>query len=442
MKLKVRLPIMFSILVIGLTALIAVYIKTYVIESIFSNVQELREERQAADESIRQEAEKLYPDIEAIKKYVQGLNDQEKRTVGLYDVGFHPIGEDPWAADGEECLDRQWHQVRNAEGETVLLLGILNSVGPDDVELGPAFEQVFIVLLLCLSVIFVGLCVHFHYLITKPIQRLNNRLGGIQSVPYSRPLAICRKDEIGELYRHVGEMEGRLLQSSKEQNDMIAAIAHDIKTPLTSVNGFVELLLTKDSLTEQDRRDYLRLIEKKSHHLTELIQEFSAFTKNEAQLADIALRPVNFKRFFESAAVEYEEELAGLRLSLTWSHTLSGSETFLGHEPMLRRVFANLVSNAVRYGGREELSIRLRGYVRNEDAVMELEDNGVGVPEMHLDALFQKFYTVDPSRQIAADGTGLGLASCKSILERHGGTIEAFKSSLGGLGIRIRLPAS
>ncbi|THF73985.1 HAMP domain-containing sensor histidine kinase [Cohnella fermenti] len=440
MKLRWRLPILFSILVIGLTALIAVYIRTYVIGSVFSNVKELREERQAVEESIRTEAERLYPDTAAIESYVSRLNAGGGVTVGLYDSGFEPIGYDPWAGDGADRLDRQWYQVKDGEGRTALMLGILSPVKPSDVVLAPAFEQVFIILLLCLSVIFVGMALHLHRLITKPIQRLNNRLGGIRARSLGRPLATCRKDEIGELYRHVIEMEERLHRSGREQTDMIAAIAHDIKTPLTSVNGFVELLLTNESLSEQDRRDYLRLIEKKSHHLTELIQQFSSFTKDEAHLVDLELQPVKFRRFFESTAIEYEEELAGLGFALTWSHSLQGGETFLGHEPMLRRVFANLVSNAVRYGGREDLTVRLTACVRDGQAVMELEDNGIGVPEEHREALFRKFYTVDTSRQIKAGGTGLGLASCHSIVERHGGTIVAGASPLGGLGIRIQLP--
>src|SRR5262249_39279101 len=147
--------------------------------------------------------------------------------------------------------------------------------------------------------------------------------------------------------------------------------------------------------------------------------------------ADIAMQPVPFIRYFESTAIEYEEELAGLNIGLTWSHSFDAEVTIQGHEPMLRRVFANLISNSVRYGGRENLHIRMNGYLKDGQAIVEVEDNGIGVPQEHLSSLFQKFFTVDSSRQTKAGGTGLGLAGSKSIVERHGGTIAAFQSPLG-----------
>ncbi|ULO06245.1 HAMP domain-containing histidine kinase [Paenibacillus sp. 19GGS1-52] len=440
MKLKVKLPILFSIIVLVLAGLMAIYIKASILGGVIMNVKEHRSERQGQEEVIQRQVEKLYPDLTPIEQYLEKVNREQGFAAELFDAGFHPLAASPSTDNTEDAGERQWYQIRDSEGGTVLLLSIRRPLRAEDIQLDTAFIKVFIFLFICLSIIFVGLTVYLHHQITKPIERLNNRLGGIKPSSITRRLTTARRDEIGELYAHVGEMEDRLQRSNKEQIDMIAAITHDFKTPLTSVNGFVELLLTKDALTEQDRRDYLRLIEKKSHHLTELVQQFSAFTQNEVILADIALHPVNFKRYFENTAVEYEEELSGLDIGFTWSHALHGGETFRAHEPMLRRVFANLIGNAVRYGAREGLHIYMSGKIQDGQAIIIVEDNGTGVPEEHLSSLFQKFFTVDSSRQIKAGGSGLGLASCKSIIERHGGFISAFPSSRGGLGICFILP--
>ncbi len=110
------------------------------------------------------------------------------------------------------------------------------------------------------------------------------------------------------------------------------------------------------------------------------------------------------------------------------------------NEPMIRRVFGNLFSNILRYGERTELQIYLSVYPEGDYAHFQVEDNGVGVPDQDLDSLFQKFFTVDKSRENKSGGTGLGLASCKSIIEHHGGQISAFRSQYGGLGIRFTIP--
>ncbi|OBZ14741.1 hypothetical protein A8L34_12590 [Bacillus sp. FJAT-27264] len=442
MKLKVRIPLLFSVLVLVLAVLMAIYIRTSIIGNVIMNVKELREEQQVQDIAIQKKMSKMYPDVESMKKYVNELNQEDDIAISLFDTSFHRMGDYSVVNGSEDGDERHWYQIQDASGETVFLISVKRPLQPGDIELDAAYAKLFIFLLICLSIIFVGLTVYLHHFITKPIQRLNNRLRGIKSspVPHPYPLITLRRDEIGELYEHVGEMENRLQQSNKEQIDMIAAITHDIKTPLTSVNGFIELLLTKDSLSIEDRRDYMRLIEKKSKHLTELINEFSNYTKSEVLLPDITLTSVNFKNYFEKTAVEYEEELSGLDIQFTWKHSIKGRDTVLIHEGMLRRVFANLISNVVRYGGKDELQIHMRGYAKDGKAIFIIEDNGVGVAEEYLPFLFQKFFTVDSSRQIEAGGTGLGLASCKSIIERHGGAISVFMSTMGGLGIHFYLP--
>jgi signal transduction histidine kinase len=107
---------------------------------------------------------------------------------------------------------------------------------------------------------------------------------------------------------------------------------------------------------------------------------------------------------------------------------------------MIRRVFGNLFSNAVRYGEKKNLKVYMSGYASGYYAYFQVEDNGIGVPDNELPSLFLKFFTIDKSRQSKNGGTGLGLASCKSIIEHHGGEVCAFHSEHGGLGIRFTLP--
>lgn len=221
---------------------------------------------------------------------------------------------------------------------------------------------------------------------------------------------------------------------------MIAAIAHDLKTPLTTINGFVELMVIHKNFSESEKQEYYALILKKSRHVVELINVFSTFTKEELELETIEKKPIEALKLFENIADEYETELSGLDYELIWKHSFDSNLILIINEHMIRRIFGNLFSNAVRYGGKKDLKVYMHGYTYENYAYFQVEDNGLGVPDKDLSSLFLKFFTVDKSRQSQNGGMGLGLASCKSIVEHHGGEICAFHSKYGGLGIRFSIP--
>lgn len=306
----------------------------------------------------------------------------------------------------------------------------------------PVHFQMLLLLSILMGLLFVVLTVFFHFNITKPIQALNLRLKKVNIGNSRTPLHSRRKDEIGDLYNHFNEMEERLYQAHREQVDMIAAIAHDLKTPLTTITGFVELLSIQKDLTRMETQDYYELIMKKTKHMVELIDSFSMYTKNEAMFETIAMIPIAAHKLFDTISSEYETELSSFEFRLTWKHTFNPNQLISINEHMIRRVFGNLFSNAVRYSNSNELHVYLTGYVQEGYAYFLIEDNGVGVPNQDLSLLFRKFYTVDKSRQMNNGGSGLGLASCKLIIEHHGGQILAFHSNHGGLGIRFSLPLS
>lgn len=199
--------------------------------------------------------------------------------------------------------------------------------------------------------IFFILIIYIHFRIEQPIRRLNARLEEVNVVHPLSPLALKRKDEIGELYNHFNKMEHRLQLAHREQTDMLAAIAHDLKTPLTSINGFTELLATHEDLPEAEKQEYYELIQRKSAYMVDLLNDFSSFTKEKSELESMTAKPVKATALFADIAFEYEYELAGLDIELTCRHSFTDSIWLTVNEPMIRRVFGNLFSNAVRYGG-------------------------------------------------------------------------------------------
>lgn len=303
----------------------------------------------------------------------------------------------------------------------------------------------FLVFFLAVGLVsFAAMTLFFHNNITKPINKLNDRLKTVSKFQHREPLGFKSKDEIGELYAHVAEMEGRLHEAHLYEVNVIGAIAHDLKTPLTSINGFLELIETQPDLNDQKKAEYMRLVRKKAEDMTELVQEFSNYTALEIQMYEIKLNEINAAELLNKVGNEYEAELAGMDIEFEWNNQL-GNEILLANELLLRRLFANIFSNAVRYGikesvkvGEEKRIIRMHGYAEDSKVCITIEDNGNGVPDSELEKIFQKFYTLSPARQRKHGGTGLGLASCESIMTRLGGSISAYRDNLGGLGIRLQ----
>ena len=299
----------------------------------------------------------------------------------------------------EHITTDYWAPIKTHDNHVMLILEIERPVGLIriyDTYLNLEYIEVLLPLLILIDLVFVILTIYFYFNITQPIGILNTR---IKSVNIGRSFTSLfskskkRNDEIGELYYHVNEMEERLYLARKEQIDMIAAIAHDLKTPLTTINGFVELLIIQKNLSEGEKHEYYELILKKSKHIKELINDFSAFTKGELELETIDMKATEALKLFENIAEEYETELSGLDYELIWKHSFSLNQFLIIDEHMIRRVFGNLFSNAVRYGEKKDLKVYMSGYRQGHYAYLQVEDNGTGVPDKELSSLFLKFFT-------------------------------------------------
>lgn len=437
MKLKIKLPLLFLLMLITL-ALLLVAVRVYTMDKLFPGYKDY-----AADNKIiADRVAALYLDQQGIDTYLRQISNSQNISLKLYNHDASAVILSylkPYDEYDDKALKNFWLPVKTPQNHLVYFLEIERVLQWKQ----NSREQLMLFLWLMLfliAAIFAALAVYFHFSITRPIQILNARLKGV-NIGHSFPsLYLERKDEIGELYHYFNEMQARLHQAHREQVDMIAAIAHDLKTPLTTINGFVELLTLQKELSESDKQEYYELILKKSKHMVDLINYFSAFTRDELKLEAIDKQPVQVLKLFESIVAEYETELSGFNYRLASSHSFNTNQVVMINEPMIRRVLGNLFSNILRYGERKELQIYLSAYQEGDYAHFQVEDNGVGVPAQDLNSLFQKFFTVDKSRENKSGGTGLGLASCKSIIEHHGGQISAFHSPYGGLGIRFTIP--
>lgn len=211
-------------------------------------------------------------------------------------------------------------------------------------------------------------------------------------------------------------------EAEKRKNDLIVFLAHDLKTPLTSVVAYLSMLDSYKELPEEERERYTHIALEKSIRLGELINEFFEITK--FNLQEIILEPVelNLTMMLEQVADEFYGVFQGKNLICE----VEAEENLMvyGDADKLARVFDNILRNAVSYC-KADSRIRISA-VRTENAnVIVFSNQGEQIPAEKLDTIFEKFYRLDEARHSETGGAGLGLAIAKEIVELHGGTICA-----------------
>ncbi|MEI7024877.1 sensor histidine kinase [Paenibacillus sp. y28] len=443
MKLRLKLPLLFLSIMILLFLMLLFYVRTFLLGQIFDETHEWQRENRRQESIMVEKVRQLYPDKEAVGVY---LNDRAKEwgmEVQLLDPEDRTI---LFKTDTnvQAKLYSRYQLPIFIDDDVVWELAVEYPM--KITQYNKHFFIGIVIAVICFILLaFIRLTIYVHHLIAKPLGDLNQYLDKINLYRYRPSSKLLshyarRRDEIGELYRKVRRMEERLQMAQREQTEMVAAISHDLKTPMTVLYGYLEMMTVNQSMTEEQRQEYLQIMGNKLVSMKHLLDEFTAYTKQELQNSELPKKAVHAAEFVESLCREYELELEGLGYRLLWSHQLPSDAVAFINDQMIRRLFANLLSNSVIYGQNPGLNLFISARLHEGGLEMNVEDNGVGVPEGELAIIFQKFYRVEKSRHRQKGGTGLGLSIAKSIVEQHGGSIQAFSSIHGGLGIRFWLP--
>ena len=245
-------------------------------------------------------------------------------------------------------------------------------------------------------------------------------------------------DDLQAIQRTLGERENATRDSEKRRSDLVSFLAHDLKTPLTSVLGYLRLLSDKTDLTPEQRAKYTGIALDKAQRLEELISEFFDITRLDLQNIEENRTNIQLSILLEQLADEFYPNFA--EKDLRCRTDIAPQLTVQGDPDKLARVFDNVLRNAVNYsspGGRVDIEARRSGAW----AEVAIRNEGLEIPEQELSNIFQKFYRLDQARSTRTGGAGLGLAIAREIVERHGGTIRA-ESNGKYTSFLIRLPLS
>jgi two-component system, OmpR family, sensor histidine kinase VanS len=295
--------------------------------------------------------------------------------------------------------------------------------------------------------LFIMLSILFFFLLTKPYSAYFNEISkGIHYLAqgdFKHRVQILSNDEFSDIAKSINLASEKLEQaiergdfseSSKEQ--LVVNLAHDLRTPLTSVLGYLDLILKDDSLTENQMRHYLTIAFTKSQRLERLIDELFEITRMNYGMLPIEKKQIDLSELL----IQLKEELYPVfeKNHLIARMNITSPLSIMGDGELLARVFENLLTNANRYGYDGQF-VDINGFVDAGEVVVQVINYGDSIPPNELPYLFDMFYTGDKARTHQEDSTGLGLFIAKNIVEQHNGTITA-QSSLISTVFEVRLP--
>jgi signal transduction histidine kinase len=243
----------------------------------------------------------------------------------------------------------------------------------------------------------------------------------------------------GRLYETENGLVEQLKRLNQAKSDFFATVSHELRAPLTSIEGYLEMLRDEDAgpvSAAQERM--LETIGRNAIRLRNLIEDLFTLSKIESGGAQTVLRPVNLVDVVRDAAQVLLPSVAGTGLTMTVTCP-DESLVVNGDGSQLDRVVMNLLSNAAKFtppGGRISLTAARDG----DTAVMSVGDTGIGIPEKDKDALFGRFFRASNAVRRSIPGTGLGLAIVSSIIAEHGGEVTVQSAEGVGTTFRVRLP--
>ncbi|HDR8185838.1 TPA: HAMP domain-containing histidine kinase [Bacillus thuringiensis] len=296
-------------------------------------------------------------------------------------------------------------------------------------------------------IIFIPLSIMFFFFLTRPylkyFDEISNGIHHLANGDFTNEVRVSSNDEFGYIAREINVASEKLkeavergdfAESSKDQ--LIVNLAHDLRTPLTSVLGYLDLILKDENLTKEQIKHFSTIAFTKSERLESLIDELFEITRMNYGMLQLDKRPIDISELL----IQLEEELypllekKGLESRLNMDSYLPIS----GDGKLLARVFENLLTNAIRYGYDGKF-VDVNGYIESEEVVVQVINYGDSIPEEDLPYLFDMFYTGDKARSEQQGSTGLGLFIAKNIVEQHDGKISAESNVIRTI-FEVRLP--
>ena len=301
-----------------------------------------------------------------------------------------------------------------------------------------------IVMIFTCGVVVFWACYYQYATIFPPLTALRGGLKQVAAGNYAYQLRGGKRDEIGavigdfELMRQkLADLEMQKSQFDRQRGEIIAGISHDLKTPLTTIQGYTKGLMDGVANTPAKTERYLKTIYETTLTMNALVNQLNEFSKMDIDTIEYSFRERDMVQLIADFAAINVPIYATKGLIVTTDFSPIPVEADIDKEQFLR-VVQNILDNSVKYKDKPEGKALIKVYSDEKNAVLEIGDDGPGVSPHEIGYIFESYYRGDPSRTNPTTGSGLGLSIVKTIITAHGGTVEAVND--GGLKIIIKIP--
>lgn len=290
-----------------------------------------------------------------------------------------------------------------------------------------SFIEILMFQILIVSVLFIIAFAYTRQIVLKPINQIIDDIRNYQFG--KKPKKRKFDNELDMISDEFYNLTNKLDDEKKEQSRIIASISHDIKTPLTSIIGYSNLL--KESKLKKEEQIYNEKIYDKAINIKEILSTFDDYITNQEKI-ELKKTRVQISKLVEELNNDYKIELNNNNIDFIINTKLKNQSINID-VLKIKRIFSNIISNSTRYL-KEKGKIEINIEDIKDNYIFKISDNGPGVKEEIIDKIFDPLFTTDYSRKIS----GLGLSICKEFVEMHGGTIKAYNDN--GLTIEFTIP--
>ena len=231
------------------------------------------------------------------------------------------------------------------------------------------------------------------------------------------------------MHKSVSEAEAR--QKSKLKKQMTSNIAHELRTPVTTIRGYLETLIACPDMPAEKKNEFIEKAYNQTLRLTELITDMSLISKMEEKSSKFRKENIDLYDVANEVFSEFEDRIIAQKVKV--ENMLSSGTVLTGNKTLVYTIIKNLVENSLKYAG-NDITIHIECYSSIEKfCYLTYYDTGEGVPQEHLDQIFERFYRIEEGRTRDVGGSGLGLSIVKNAVKFHGGDIRAINRQWGGL---------
>ncbi len=303
-----------------------------------------------------------------------------------------------------------------------------------------AIAYVLVWFLICLVILVTVITLMTQYLsksLYTPIIKLNDSVNEIRNGNLDLGIVGSEYDEIDRLCQSFDKMRLSLKRAryetelaNKEKNMLIANISHDLKTPITAIKGYAEGINDGLCDTPEKLKLYLDTVTKKTDMILDMVNNLSQYSRLELGKLEFYFSQIDLNRLVSEFISDYSLDLEKNDMSVSLDISKEPI-TVKADTEKLSRVLLNIITNSLKYKSSDTGEIKVKTYMSDKSAYIEISDNGIGMSDDEAKKVFESFYRSDTSRNLNTGGSGLGLGIAKQIVERHGGRIWIRPNKIG-----------